>query len=93
MLIEDLLTEKSRQLFTIEQKKTVEDAIAVLADKDIGALPACDATGKMVGIISERDIVGDHGHGAGCPSESSGLCRQGRLVRHRVAARRAPFHI
>ena len=58
MLIEDLLTEKSRQLFTIEQKKTVEDAIAVLADKDIGALPVCDATGKMVGIMSERDIVG-----------------------------------
>ena len=26
MLIEDLLTEKSRQLFTIEQKKTVEES-------------------------------------------------------------------
>ena len=57
MLIEDLLAEKSRYLFTIEPNKTVEDAIAILAENDIGALPVCDATDKMVGIISERDIV------------------------------------
>lgn len=57
MPIEDLLTEKSRNLFTIEPDKTVEDAITILAENDIGALPVCDATGKMVGIMSERDIV------------------------------------
>lgn len=57
MLIEDLLAEKSRYLFTIEPNKTVGDAIAILAENDIGALPVCDATDKMVGIISERDIV------------------------------------
>ena len=57
MLIEDLLAKKSRYLFTIEPNKTVEDAIAILAENDIGALPVCDATDKMVGIISERDIV------------------------------------
>ena len=57
MLIEDLLAEKSRYLFTIEPNKTVEDAIEILAENDIGALPVCDATDKMVGIISERDIV------------------------------------
>ena len=57
MPIEDLLTEKSRNLFTIEPDKTVEDVITILAENDIGALPVCDATGKMVGIMSERDIV------------------------------------
>jgi CBS domain-containing protein len=57
MPIEDLLTEKSRNIFTIEPDKTVEDAITILAENDIGALPVCDATGKMVGIMSERDIV------------------------------------
>ena len=57
MPIEDLLIEKSRHLFTIEPNKTVEDAVAILAKNDIGALPVCDATGKMVGIMSERDIV------------------------------------
>jgi CBS domain-containing protein len=57
MLIEDLLTEKSRYLFTIELNNTVEHAIAILAENDIGALPVCDATGRMVGIMSERDIV------------------------------------
>lgn len=57
MPIEDLLTERSRNLLTTEPDKSVEDAIAILAKNDIGALPVCDASGKMVGIISERDIV------------------------------------
>lgn len=57
MPIEDLLTERSRNLFTIAPDKSVEDAISILADHDIGALPVCDASGKMVGIMSERDIV------------------------------------
>jgi CBS domain-containing protein len=29
----------------------------MLASNDVGALPVCDAGGKMVGILSERDIV------------------------------------
>ncbi|MBL23332.1 MAG: hypothetical protein CMM48_15755 [Rhodospirillaceae bacterium] len=57
MPIEDLLTERSRNLFTIHPDKSVEDAIAILAENDIGALPVCDDRGKMVGIMSERDIV------------------------------------
>lgn len=57
MRIEDLLTETSRNLFTIEPNKVVGDAIEILAGNDIGALPVCDAKKQVVGIISERDIV------------------------------------
>ena len=57
MPIEDLLTETSRNLFTIEPNKVVGDAIELLAGNDIGALPVCDAKKQVVGIISERDIV------------------------------------
>ena len=57
MPIEDLLTETSHSLFTIEPNKVVGDAIELLAGNDIGALPVCDAKKQVVGIISERDIV------------------------------------
>ena len=57
MPIEDLLTETSHNLFTIEPNKVVGDAIELLAGNDIGALPVCDAKKEVVGIISERDIV------------------------------------
>ena len=57
MRIEDLLTETSRNLFTIEPNKVVGDAIEILAGNDIGALPVCDEKKQVVGIISERDIV------------------------------------
>ena len=57
MPIEDLLTETSHNLFTIEPNKVVGDAIELLAGNDIGALPVCDAKKQVVGIISERDIV------------------------------------
>ena len=57
MPIEDLLTETSHNLFTIEPNKIVGDAIELLAGNDIGALPVCDAKKQVVGIISERDIV------------------------------------
>ena len=57
MPIEDLLTDTSRNLFTIAPNKAVGDAIEILAGNDIGALPVCDAKKHVVGIISERDIV------------------------------------
>ncbi|MEE2932504.1 MAG: CBS domain-containing protein [Pseudomonadota bacterium] len=57
MPIEDLLTDTSRNLFTIAPNKAVGDAIEILAGNDIGALPVCDAEKHVVGIISERDIV------------------------------------
>jgi CBS domain-containing protein len=57
MLIEDILLNKSKNLVTIQPDATVSDAVNVLADNNIGALPVCEAEKRLVGIISERDIV------------------------------------
>jgi CBS domain-containing protein len=57
MQIEDLLLGKDKKLITIAPDALVSDAITMLVDNNIGALPVCEADLRMVGIISERDIV------------------------------------
>jgi CBS domain-containing protein len=48
---------KERPLRTITPDKTVQEAIKVLNDHNIGALPVCNAKGELAGIITERDIL------------------------------------
>ena len=65
MPIEDILTEQSRALITIGPNDTVQTAARLLANNDIGALPVYDVTGKMAGILSERDIIRNIGTAPG----------------------------
>ncbi len=44
-------------MHTISPEKTLQDAVQMLAAKNVGALVAVDSAGKPVGILSERDIV------------------------------------
>jgi CBS domain-containing protein len=48
---------KERQLLTIDPSKTVHDAIRILCEHNIGALPVCDGNGEVLGIITERDVL------------------------------------
>ena len=48
---------KDKPLHTIAPDKTVQDAIAVLCQHNIGALPVCEKTGELAGIITERDVL------------------------------------
>ena len=48
---------KERPLRTITPEKTVQEAIKILNDHNIGALPVCNAKGELAGIITERDIL------------------------------------
>jgi CBS domain-containing protein len=48
---------KERPLSTITPDKTVQEAIKILNDHNIGALPVCKANGELAGIITERDIL------------------------------------
>ena len=41
----------------IDPKSSLAEAIEKMVENSIGALPVCEADGKMVGIISERDIL------------------------------------
>jgi CBS domain-containing protein len=57
MKIKRYFTTKGHRVITIGPDETVKAAIKKLVDNNIGALPVCDATGQLVGIISERDIL------------------------------------
>ena len=52
-----LLANKGNDIFSIGPKDTLHDAVNLLREKRIGALVVTDADDKLVGILSERDIV------------------------------------
>jgi CBS domain-containing protein len=52
--IEKILSQKGREIWSIFQDVTVDDAVALMAEKNIGALLVVES-GRLVGIISERD--------------------------------------
>ena len=54
--IEALLHDKGSDIWRVSTKTLVYDAIALMAEKKIGALLVIDE-GKLVGIISERDYA------------------------------------
>ena len=56
-----------RDVLTIKPDADVADAIKLLAEHDISALPVVAADGRLVGILSEADLLaraenGDHRH-------------------------------
>jgi len=57
MTIGDILTTKSQDVITITGDKTIHEAIKVLVKHNIGALLVLDKKEKLLGIISERDIL------------------------------------
>ncbi len=61
MILSDLLRQKSNDIFKIKSTASIADAAVALTDKKIGALLVEDDSGKIAGIISERDIVGGMG--------------------------------
>lgn len=56
MTIARLIAGRSSPIISIESNAAVRDAVALLAEKRIGALPIMQA-GSIVGIFSERDLV------------------------------------
>ena len=57
MNIASLLAKKGGQVYTIRPEQTVRQALATLAERNVGALVAVDGSGGVVGILSERDVV------------------------------------
>ena len=57
MRIADILRKKGSDVVTIEPQKTVWDAIQTLNEHKIGAAVVTDTDDRVVGIISERDIL------------------------------------
>ena len=46
-----------RNVISINQNDTVYDAINILSEKKIGALPVLNDQNKLCGMLSERDII------------------------------------
>ncbi len=71
--IKDLLRYKSADVWTISPRVTVYEALELMAEKNVGALPVVDG-GRLVGIFSERDyarkciLMGRHSRDTRCPS-------------------------
>jgi len=55
--VKDLLKAKKKEVFSIELEAPVNDALKLMAEKEIGALMVVDKKGEVVGIITERDYV------------------------------------
>jgi CBS domain-containing protein len=54
--IEAILAQKGTEIFSIAPDATVYEAVALMAEKNIGALLVVQ-DGKLVGLISERDYT------------------------------------
>ena len=57
MNVKAILEGKGRKVFTIGPNETLAQAIAKLAEHRIGALVVTNGDRKVVGILSERDVV------------------------------------
>ena len=53
MTVRHILQQKGRHLWTIDPNATVFDALAKMAEKDVGSLVVMDRE-KLIGIITER---------------------------------------
>jgi CBS domain-containing protein len=65
--VKTILSEKGSEVVTISPTATLDDAIATLAQRRIGALVVLGADQRVIGILSERDIIrvlGERGAGA-----------------------------
>jgi CBS domain-containing protein len=54
--VSGILAEKGSTVWSIAPTATVFDAIALMAEKNVGALPVVE-NDKLIGIISERDYT------------------------------------
>jgi CBS domain-containing protein len=56
MTIEAILTGKGSEVETVDAGATVGQAVDLIAEKRIGAVPVVQ-DGKVVGVLSERDVI------------------------------------
>jgi CBS domain-containing protein len=55
--VSDVLKQKGSRVMTVAPNQTVASFAEILAQNRIGAAPVTDTRGRLIGIISERDVV------------------------------------
>ena len=65
MRISDVLKDKNHRLVTVPASAPIAQAVARMRDERVGALIVRTGNGRLIGVLSERDVVlGLHSHGA-----------------------------
>lgn len=57
MKLFNILNDKGRDIVALDPRMDLQEAARILDSKRIGAAVAVNASGKLVGMLSERDIV------------------------------------
>lgn len=57
MIVKDILSAKGSDVVTISPKATVAEAVKIMAERHIGALVITGPDDRIIGIVSERDVV------------------------------------
>ena len=57
MTVARILAAKGRDVITTQPHRTLAEVAGVLVAKNIGAVVVTDFKGRVIGILSERDIV------------------------------------
>lgn len=57
MNVNDILNEKGTQIYTVNETDKLREAIKILNRRNIGVVLVTDESGKLSGILSERDII------------------------------------
>ena len=65
MLVRNVLDSKVGHLIAIGPEATVKQVLALFVEHNIGSLPVVDASGKLVGIFTERDVLYGDSRGPG----------------------------
>ncbi|MFH0735490.1 MAG: CBS domain-containing protein [bacterium] len=48
---------ESKKLYTVKSGSTIHDVVLYMAEHNIGLVPVLDASNRLVGVFSERDLV------------------------------------
>ena len=57
MKVSTILSTKGRNIVSIQPEQTIREAVSLLSQHRIGALVVLGEDGRLVGILSERDII------------------------------------
>lgn len=57
MNIASVLASKGVEVVTVRPEQTIREALALLAERNIGAVVVATGEGRPAGIVSERDVV------------------------------------
>ncbi|MEV6113118.1 CBS domain-containing protein [Streptomyces sp. NPDC052109] len=74
-LVHDVMT---RRVVALRGGAAFKDIVRVMQDWHVSALPVLDDTGRVVGVVSEADLLGEQEDG---DADTAGIGRHGRTVR------------